>query len=456
LLRATVAYILRLAAGWAILGLWGCACSSPIECSRVRSDGGRAIRLRDQASSRPSVARTGEWRGRDDGYGSSLTVLPDVDGDGIPEIGIGAPRVRFWEQRIAAYRGGAVAIVSGRSGAALTSWLGPAGGKSFGWAVADGGDSDRDGEREILVSSPWLSGPQLWSLSPRSGEVVHAEAWEDPSAALGTTIEPLGDVDGDGVGDLAFGAPSTLPGRGELRVISGVGFEILEFLAAGEDETGLGGALCVAGDADGDASPEIAIAGGVLGPRGVRFYSTREGRVLFESTFSEDAAIRGILALAFAGDLDGDGVADVVMTVSRGATLDAIEIGALAVSGRNGGVLPWRPSLGLELSVESRIAGGVDLDRDGVPDVLLTNPVTGAESEPQRGEVVAVSGRTGERLWSAPSRGLCRRLGTCCIWGGDVDGDGVRDAVVGAERVDGAGTVFALSGRTGAVLFEFQ
>lgn len=101
------------------------------------------------------------------------------------------------------------------------------------------------------------------------------------------------------------------------------------------------------------------------------------------------------------------------------------------------------------------VAGGGDLDGDGCADVLV-----GAPDEARSGAVRAFSGRDGRRLWNDWSLGLAphprARVGISIAVLRDVNGDGACDALVGADGIDACGRAFVVDGRSGAKLWSTQ
>lgn len=147
----------------------------------------------------------------------------------------------------------------------------------------------------------------------------------------------------------------------------------------------------------------------------------------FPSGFSEFG-----VAVAGAGDVDRDGYADVLV---GGDAYYGIPGGAVLFSGFSGAVLrTW--SLGLNGDgFGHAVAGGSDIDADGVPDVLIGAPRATNWVPPSvliRGYAFACSGATGALLRWFALNGGDSQLGTTVGFTDDLDGDGVDDILLGA------------------------
>ena len=144
-------------------------------------------------------------------FGLTLGAIGDVNGDGIADLGVGAPAEgNMGVVRI--YRGNPA---RSKSQAAFLSIYGTQAGARFGDAIAGGGDVDGDGIGDMVIGEPGWDGGQtdegrfsLYYGSPQPS-VVPAVVIESNivGAKLGGSFAPFHDINLDGFADVVVGAP---------------------------------------------------------------------------------------------------------------------------------------------------------------------------------------------------------------------------------------------------------
>jgi hypothetical protein len=144
--------------------------------------------------------------------GESLATLP-ADGARAPALLVGAPARDGG--RVFVMRGAAAVTTDASASAVLGS---PVDGARLGFSVAHGGDVDADGEQDVFVGAPG------WTAASRANAGA-AVVWRGPlegytdaselalridgttaEQGVGYAVSAAGDVNGDGLDDLLFGA----------------------------------------------------------------------------------------------------------------------------------------------------------------------------------------------------------------------------------------------------------
>jgi hypothetical protein len=186
----------------------------------------------------------------------------------------------------------------------------------YGYSVAGVGDVDADGFDDFIVGTVW--GTKVFVYSGRDGHAIHIfkEKKED---WFGSSVDGAGDVNKDGHADLIVGTPygnDNPPfenNLGGVWVYSGAtGSELFSFAGdSGDDQ--LGYSVSGAGDVNGDGCDDI-IVGAIYDGKGGRAWvvSGKDGSVLYK-TKATAAGDRMAASVSGAGDVDGDGFADVLV-----------------------------------------------------------------------------------------------------------------------------------------------
>jgi hypothetical protein len=182
-----------------------------------------------------AVLRSFASSGENDQFGWYADAVPDLDGDGLDDLIVGAPSA----QSEAAGGVGAAYIYSSAKGNQLRAWHGRQVNGQFGEVVCALPDLDGDGAAELAVAAPYrplspeeepLPG-EVFVFSGASGGTLRHWVGRQRGELYGRMVASAGDADGDGVGDIAVAAPwygaggREKAGRFELR--SGRSGEIL-------------------------------------------------------------------------------------------------------------------------------------------------------------------------------------------------------------------------------------
>jgi len=330
----------------------------------------------------------------------------------------------------------------------LQDWVGEAPNDQFGWIARNIGDVDGDGLMDVVTSAPtWQTDRgRVYVYASGSGELLWT-AEGDAGDLLGQGVDAAGDMNADGIPDVAGGAP----GSGKVVVWSGRDGSVIHTFT---EEAGItfGGDVSDAGDLNGDGFADLLVgSGGAGGGAGMaRVYSGADGSILWEHkgeaghTFG--SALGGwqfegqrFLAIGAPGaGSNGSGTT----FVFRGLEHDpAFVIEADASGAQNGAMF---------VSVLG------DVDGDGTPDIYSSDFSDGALGA-STGRVYVHSGATGERLFTLSGETAGDGFGIGVADAGDVDGDGLADLVIGAWQHGAAaisgGKVYVYSGKDAELLY---
>jgi hypothetical protein len=384
-------------------------------------------------------------------FGTSAAGIGDVNGDGIPDYAIGGhahPEGR--------YRG-AVWVHSGSDHSILYTLRGEEDGDGFGKRVSAIGDVSGDGVTDLLVVSAGAG------YTPARGEAfADVHSGSDGSVLFrvdgvhwfaggdsGAKSAPVGDVNGDGRDDfLALAWPRPCVEPGTIAMISGAnGSSLWKVEASTSNGKGRVPQSAASGpDMDGDGIRdvfvgEIGLTWDIHGV--VRVLSGRTGAIL--ETMPGDIRTFGS-AVALLPDTDGDGKEEIVVAsmgsqVPRDAAGGLVrEAGSVEIySGADRALLVEmddpspQPDWGSDFG--SSIAACGDLDRDGVVDLLISDPRWNASV----GAVYAYSSGTGKQIYRITGHvGDLEgdwHFGMSLATVGDGDGDGYEEFLVGCAAV---------------------
>jgi hypothetical protein len=446
--------------------------------------------------------------------GESVASAGDVNGDGRPDVIVGAPGA---DENGRASSGSAY-VVFGRAspGTVDLAALGNGGFRidgaatldRAGDAVAGAGDVNRDGLADLIVGAPDASnngradagsvyvvygkasttpvdladlGAGGYRIDGANGGLAHGDE-------AGLSVASVGEVNADGRPDLVLGAhhagnngraesgsayvvfgkssPTTI----DLAALGNRGFRIDGALAGEQAGWSVGGG----GDVNGDGRRDV-ILGAVTASRNGRPMSGSAYVVFGKgSTASVDLADLGTggyridgasagdltgASVAGAGDVDGDGRADVILgALSADADLRTDSGSAYVVFGKASSATVDLAGLGAGGfridgaaagdAAGGSVAGAGDVNGDGRSDVIVGSLFADKNGRIGSGSAYVVSGTaaTSPVDLSALGDGGFRIDGAAAGDGagrvsgaGDVDGDGRPDVLVGAPNADGNG-----------------
>ncbi len=385
-----------------------------------------------------------------DRLGRSVAGPGDLDGDGFADPFAGAPQLN------SSPPAGYARAFSGATGAILLTLVAP---PAMGDAVAGIGDLDGDGLPDLLLGSPTFTPPpgmgpalagQARVVSGATQALIRAMNGVNAGESLGLSVAEAGDVDGDGQPDVIAGASANL-----ARVFSGATGALLRTWSGTGPLDNFGCAVAGVGDLDGDGSADLMVGARqtfVLGAPGyARVFSGATGSTLFTLAGTAYPELFGA-AVAGVGDVDGDGVPDLLVGSPAAAVGGVFNSGQARVfSGATFGVLfDLSGSASLDRFGTS-VAGAGDVNGDGVPDFAVGAPQNGSLGS-AIGYVRVFSGAGGTPICTIPGAAAGEQFALSIAGAGDVNGDGFPDLVGGAPLSNAGGPLQSGAARVHSVV----
>ncbi len=416
------------------------------------------------------LATSASWNGESNQnsgwYGYSVSTAGDVNGDGYSDVVVGAPLFdngQTDEGRAFVYLGSASGLAS------VPAWTAESDRANalFGWSVATAGDINGDGYADVVVGAYAFTNPEFEEgrafvyygsaagLATTAGWTVEANLG---SANFATSVAAAGDVNGDGYADLIVGAPGVSNGgQASVYLGSAAGLGTTAAWAVGINRSGaqFGTSVATAGDVNGDGYADVVV--------GANFYSNVEfneggafvylgsasglGTTAAWTAESNQAGAEFGRSVATAGDVNGDGYADVVVGAPYFDNGQNNEGRASLYLGSSSG-LSLSPSWTTESDqADARYAYSVatagDINGDGFADVIAGNYLfDNGQSDEGRAQLYlgAASGLATGPAWTVESDQIGAWCGYSVATAGDVNGDGYSDVIVGAHRYDNGQT----------------
>jgi hypothetical protein len=377
---------------------------------------------------------------------------------------------------------------------------GSSSGDFAGWSVSAAGDINADGLNDVLVGAPYNDRADYnggatylvygtvtsWTLAEDAAAAWYGEAEEDQ---LGWAVSGPGDLNGDGADDIAIGVPNQdgpgggnaggvrvvlnpgsgiSPSDGDQAIFNGqstadnAGFSV----SGGADVTGDGGADLIVGapyhDAAGNDSGAVYVVAGPLSSGTTNLSLTTAAAKVVGGRSGDTAG----WSIALAGDVNGDGLEDLLIGAREAGTSSNKSGGAFLLYGPLSGAISLNDA-DIELLGElgedhagTSVAGAGDINNDGFADILVGAPENDGSGANAGAAYLLLSATSGAGLAAAELRMVGEAVGDSAgrsvTGAGDVDHDGFIDLMVGAPYNESAGSAagsaYLVSGTTRGTL----
>jgi len=395
-------------------------------------------------------------------FGGRVATAGDTNGDGFADVIIGAYNYtggpgQNSEGKAFLFEGSS----QGLGTAAVWTKEGDAPSAMLGYSVSAAGDVNGDGMGDITVGAEGMNDfeEMAWVYAGSAEGLANTVGWsvarEEPGGYMGLGVGAAGDLNGDGYGDILVGEVKYDGGEPDCgRALAFLG------TASGPDAAPIWSAegeatddyfgvrVAAAGDVNGDGYGDILVS--------APFFSigslTTAGRVYlylgsatgisptpdWVQTGNQQSMRLGNGA-AGAGDVNGDGYADVIIGASHYSNGETFEGEALVYLGSASG-LGATPAWTAEGNLSGLwfgycVASAGDVNRDGYSDVIIGGPghlLGGGGYGRAYLYLGSASGPAASPAWTGSVQGESDKFGFSVSSAGDVNGDGHDDVIVGA------------------------
>ena len=406
------------------------------------------------------------------GFGEAAAVVPDLDGDGIDDIAVGAIAFDPLDGKgIPINNAGGVMVFSSVTGAPIQAFEGFEANGNLGFGIITLPDRDGDGVYELAAGAPRMSNgsvPEAGAIvifSGASGDVLETIYGENGQGTLlGTSLALIGDLDGDGLPEFVAGASGTgatdPPSHGYAVVFDGASLTVLHTIEGEEPGAIFGGAVAGGGDLDGDGINDFVVGAPLQDTTGGQGGSNLDAGRIYAYSGADFGELHAIqhqggpetpkanfgTSVAVIGDISGDGNADFAAGGPESQQGSGGNGFVAVYSGDNGQLI--HDIDGAFVTGEqhgARVIGLGDVDGDGTPDFAASSSQLCfgfCSSGP--GEVIVYSGATGDPISVFVGEVEMDVFGGA-LAAGDLDGDGGVDLVACAP-FHGSGRAYLFMG----------
>ncbi|MFZ1320725.1 MAG: FG-GAP-like repeat-containing protein [Ignavibacteria bacterium] len=399
--------------------------------------------------------------------GWSVAAAGDVNGDGYGDVIIGAPYFdngQTNEGRAYVFHGSATGVST------FANWIkeNDTAGSYFGNSVATAGDINGDGYSDVIIGAPdWNSTGKAYVFHGSATGLSLTDNWQtnigQATAKFGCSVSTAGDINNDGYSDVIVGAyladdGQTSEGRANIYLgsASGLSTVIHKKLEVNSANANFGQSVSFAGDVNGDGYSDV-----IIGAHKFTNNQNQEGRayiykgsstgidtIPFWFTESNQALSLYGISVSTAGDVNGDGLSDVIVGASAYEDDANLSEGHAFVYYGNATSMSTTASWSKDQDQASALFGfsvstAGDVNGDGYADIIIGGFQL---ANGQNNEGIAYlyfgssAGLSDTADWKGEGDQTTANYGYCVSTAGDVNGDGFSDIVVGSPLYDNGET----------------
>ncbi len=383
-------------------------------------------------------------------FGASVSLAGDVNGDGYSDVIIGEPgysNVFTNQGKVSVFYGGS----TGLSSSPATVLEGPSMDARFGQSVSGAGNVNGDidsgtsnGFSDVIVGT---DNDEVYLLYGSSSGLGNQLVLSGPDN-FGISVGGAGDVNGDGYSDVIVGGNLYANGHtdeGFVRLYYGSasglattpGWEVESDIVSGE----LGEVVGLAGDVNGDGYSDVAVS--LPGAEKVAIYHGSSAGPATTVELSVSASGFG-KSLFSAGDVNGDGISDIIVGAPLLDGLAGVDTGGAYIYLGSPGSVSDVPIL-LEENIAGSsiwgnfaysVSGAGDVNGDGYNDVIVGTSNNGS-SNPSSNDVYIYHGSMNgiSTVYATKLEPTSAPFSATVSGVGDVNGDGFDDVIVGGSNL---------------------
>jgi len=398
--------------------------------------------------------------------GVAVACAGDINGDGFSDLIVGATQY----DNVETNEGAAYIYFGSAAGINLTATTileSNQANAQMGRGVASAGDVNGDGYSDVIVGASQYDNVEI---NEGAAFVYHGSATGinitattmtesgQVNANLGYAVSGAGDINGDGYSDVIVGAPYFDNGQTDEGVVfiyhgsaNGINPTSAAMLESNQAASGFGFSVSEAGDVNGDGYSDVIIGAPYFDNpqtdegRAFIYHGSAAGiNVVAAATVESNQSNANLgFSVSAAGDVNGDGYADVVVGAYRYDNGQLDEGAAFVYRGSATGINTVAASV-LESNQANAylgysVAGAGDVNGDGFSDIIAGAPLFDNGQTEEGAAFVyhgSLAGVSTAFAAMVESNQVNAFLGYAVAGAGDVNADGYADVIVGAPFFD--------------------